>query len=301
MASGSALDDDSFNGMTVSGLRRLQQKFDLHIEVRAGGFAFADQAKQLQSLLDSNAHVIVINSSKNIDEILGFAGHHPEIRFIINDASVRGYDNVSSIAYGQGMGSCLVGALCAWQTKTGKVGFIGGNENSVIQDFLSGFRAGVELSGKDVSVEVKFIRCGSAVEGFEDPQQASLLARRMYASGVDIIYAVAGLSGNGVIQAARKTGNYVVGVDSNQDHMAKGTILTSMMKRLDVAVYNEVLSVLEGRFVPGPKNYDLSNDGVCLTDMKYSRHLISKEVLHKLDGLKEKLVSGTVRLDFPVK
>ncbi len=186
------------------------------------------------------------------------------------------------------MGSYLVGALCGWQSKTGRVGFIGGNQLPVIMDFLCGFKEGLKASNNNVQLEVMFVRNGNSREGFEDPRQANLLAKRMYASGVDIIYAVAGLSGNGIIQAARTSGNFVVGVDSDQDHMAKGTILTSMMKRLDVAVYNEVLSILNGEFVPGSKVYSLSNDGVGLTEMKYSRHLIAEDLLERLDDLQKK-------------
>ncbi len=301
IASGSAVDDDSFNGMTVSGLRKLQRRFDLKIEVRSGGYSYDTFEKQVQDLVAGNAKIIVINSSNNHERILNYISRYPKIHFIMNDARISGYDNISSIAYGQRMGSCLVGALCAWQTKTGKVGFIGGNEHPVIKDFLCGFREGVRLAGKDVEIDVQYIRGGVTEQGFEDPRQANAIALQMYSSGVDIIYSVAGLSGNGVIQAARKTGNYVVGVDSDQDHMAKGTILTSMMKRLDVAVYNEVLSVLEGHFVPGTKEYNLSNGGVGLTEMKYTKQLISEEVLNRLSDLKEQLADGTVKLNCSVK
>lgn len=297
IANGFALDDDSFNGMTIAGLRRLQNKYDLKIKARSGGSSYENFEKQMQLLLDGGVRILVVNSSTNHAKILKFFSRHPEVRFIMNDACITGYDNVSSISYDQCSGSFLVGALCAWQSKTGKVGFIGGNQSPVIQDFLSGFRQGVVFAANGVDLAVDFIRCGSSVEGFEDPRQANLLAKRMYASGVDIIYAAAGLSGNGIIQAARKSGNWVVGVDSDQDYMAKGTILTSMMKRLDVAVYNEVLSAIEGRFVPGVKKYDLSNGGVGLTEMKYTRHLISDEVLSRLEDLKKKISVGAIRLN----
>ncbi|CCO23686.1 BMP family lipoprotein [Maridesulfovibrio hydrothermalis] len=296
MASGTALDDDSFNGMTVAGLRKLQKEHDLKVEVHEGGFSSETILEGLNHLVERNSDIIVINTSTNYDVVLTFIKKHPELFFIINDIGVDGYPNVSSIVFGQRMGSYLVGALCGWQTATGKVGFIGGNENPVIMDFLCGFKQGLKASGRDIDLDVKFVRSGSSEKGFEDPRQANVLARCMYESGVDIIYAVAGLSGNGIIDAAAKTGNFVVGVDSDQDYMAKGTVLTSMMKRLDVAVYKEVLSVLNGEFVPGIKVYDLSNGGVGLTDMKYSRHLISEEILKNLKKLKDRLASGEIDL-----
>lgn len=301
IASGKIVDDDSFNWMTVTGLNRLKRKFDIKVEVRHGGFSYDEFKKETDSLLADNATIVIINSSNNHQKIAEYISNHPEVIFIMNDARIDGYKNLSSISYGQCMGSCLVGALCAWQTQTGKVGFIGGNEHHVIKDFLDGFRQGVQLSGRDVDIVVQFIRKGVSAKGYEDPKQANMIARGMYASGVDIIYSVAGLSGNGVIQAASKTGNYVVGVDSDQDFMAKGTVLTSMMKRLDVAVYNEVLSVLEGRFSPGIKEYDLSNNGVGLTEMKYTEHLISSDVKRRLSELKEQLATGAIRLDCKAK
>ncbi|WP_320171005.1 BMP family ABC transporter substrate-binding protein [Maridesulfovibrio sp.] len=301
VASGSAIDDDSFNSMTVAGLRKLEKNNHVRIEVRQGGFSLEEHKKQIKSLLDCGAQVIVINFSSDLDKLLEFISQYPEIPFIINDARVSGYANVSSTVYNQRMGSCLVGALCAWQTATDRIGFIGANEMPIIKDFLCGFKEGIRLSDRDVQIETAFVRRGNNWEGFEDPEQASVIAARMYNSGVDIIYAVAGLSGNGVIAAARKSGNYVIGVDSDQDGIAKGTVLTSMMKRLDVAVYNEVLSVLEGRFIPGPKEYNISNNGIGLTEMKYSKDLIAEDVLQKLAELKEKLSKGLIRLDCPDK
>ncbi|SDL47412.1 basic membrane protein A [Maridesulfovibrio ferrireducens] len=294
---GSALDDDSFNCMTVVGLRRLQSDYDVKVQVRCGGFTAQSFAKGLNSLLDKEIKIIVINASTHRDLIVAAVKTHSDVIFILNGVAVTGYPNVSSLHFGQRMGSCLVGALCAWQSKTGKIGFIGGNESPVILEFLCGFKQGVKLAGEKVDVDVKFVRKGLSVTGFEDPHHGNELAKAMYASGVDIIYSVAGLSGNGIIYAAQESGNYVVGVDSNQDYMAKGNVLTSMMKLLDVAVYQEVVSVLKRKFTPGVKEYDLLNGGVALTDMKFSRHLISKKIRDELKIMEQDLVSGKIVFD----
>ncbi|WP_027721304.1 BMP family lipoprotein [Maridesulfovibrio zosterae] len=301
LVGGLTLDDDSFNGITISGLRRLQNERHLNVVVCTTGEERKDVPEKINSLLLKGCGIIVINSSANHDLILEFIKKHPEVYFIINDAKIDGYKNVSSIYFGQFSGSCLVGALCGWQTKTGRVGFIGGNEHYVIKDFLNGFKYGVKLSGNDVEIDVKYVWNGNLEKGYEDPKKANIIAKQMYTDGADIIYAVAGLSGNGVIQAARNSGNYVVGVDSDQDDMAKGFVLTSMMKRLDLAVYQEVLSILDGNFVPGIKMYDLSNGGVALSEMKYTRHLISSDVLDKIEDLRVKLISGEIHPDCSVK
>ena len=295
--SGEIINDSSFNEMAVAGLRKLQKEQPVEILVRRGGFTAEATSAAIESLLSEGVSIIVVNGTPVGNRFGAIALDHTDVLFILNDSKIDGYPNIISIDYAQGMGSCLVGALCAWQSKTGKIGFIGGNELPVIKEFLNGFRTGVEYSGRDVDIEVQFVRKGYSEKGFEDPQQANLLASRMYASGVDIIYAVAGLSGNGVIQAAHQSGNLVVGVDSDQDHMAKGTVLTSMMKRLDVAVYKEALAALNGTYVPGHRVYGLANNGVGLTGMKYCKHLVAPGVLEKLDELKEKLISGKIKLN----
>ncbi|MFW5499737.1 MULTISPECIES: BMP family lipoprotein [unclassified Maridesulfovibrio] len=297
VASGDTINDNSFNEMVACGLRRLQKDRHVELVVLRGGFTLESVTHAVKSTIGEGAGIVVVNSMPAGNRFGEIALDHPEVVFIFNDSNIDGYPNIISVDYAHASGSCLVGALCAWQTKTGKIGFIGGNELPVIMDFLKGFRRGVELSGKDVEVDVKFVRRGNSEKGFEDPQQANALALKMYGAGTDIIYAVAGLSGNGIIQAARETGNLVVGVDSDQDHLAKGTVLTSMMKRLDVAVYKECLAVLNGNFTPGCKAYGLADGGVGLTEMKYSKHLISNDVLRRLDSLRKGLISGKIKVE----
>lgn len=301
VASGGTINDSSFNQMAASGLHRLQKEYQVSLVVRRGGFSAESVTEAVYSILGEGVNILVINRMPVGNRFGAIALDHPDVVFIFNDSDLEGYPNVISIDYAQDMGSCLVGALCAWQTKTGRIGFIGANESPVIKTFLNGFRNGVRLSGKDVEVNVNFVHSGISEKGFEDPQQANALALQMYGAGVDIIYAVAGLSGNGIIQAARKTGNLVVGVDSDQDHMAKGTVLTSMMKRLDIAIYKECLSVLEGVYVPGRKKYGLADGGVGLTEMKYSKHLVSPVVLKKIDEIRQDLSSGKIKLKPPVE
>ncbi len=299
--SGETINDNSFNEMVVVGLRKLQKERQIKVLPRKGGFSLDATVKAIESLLDEEVRVIVVNGVPVGNRFGEFALDHTDTTFILNDAKIDGYPNIISIDYAHGMGSCLVGALCAWQTKTGKVGFLGANQMPVVKEFLAGFRQGVEYSGRDVEIVEKYVRTDVSSKGFEDPELANSIAVGMYSGGVDIIYAVAGLSGNGVIQAAHSTGNLVVGVDSDQDHMAKGSVLTSMVKRMDIAVYEEGLAVLDGNYVSGCKSYHLSNNGVGLSDMKYSRHLILPGVLKKLDELKLKLVSGKVKLNSSVE
>ncbi|WP_320006078.1 BMP family lipoprotein [Maridesulfovibrio sp.] len=299
--SGDTINDNSFNEMVATGLRKLQKEQHVRVLPRRGGFSMEETVGAIESLLAEGVRVILVNGVPYGNRLGVFALDHADTTFIINDAKIEGYPNIISIDYAHGMGSCLVGALCAWQTKTGKIGFLGANEMPVVKEFLTGFRKGVEYSGQDVEILVRYIRPGVSLKGFEDPKQAYTMAMNMYADGVDIIYSVAGLSGNGAIQAAHRTGNLVVGVDSDQDYMAKGSVLTSMIKRMDIAVYKEVLAIVNGTSAPGCKTYHLANDGVGLSDMTYTRHLLKPGVLKKLGELKAKLISGEVKPDASVK
>lgn len=297
IASGSVFDDDSFNSMTKVGLRRLQNDYGIEAEIRGGGFTSESFSKELNLLFDEKIKIVVVNTQGYLEIITEAIKSHPDVVFILNEIIVDDYPNVSSIYFEQKAGSCLVGALCGWQSKTGKIGFVGANESPSILDFLCGFKQGVRFSGKKCDITVRFIRSGMSAKGFEDPHRGNELAKEMFSSGVDIIYSVAGLSGNGIIYAAQKSGKYVVGVDSDQDYIAKGTVLTSMIKRLDLAVYHEVESVLNGKFKPGVKVYGLKNGGVDLSEMKYTRHLISGEIIDRLEILKQLLKSGNVTSD----
>ena len=291
---GSTLDDDSFNSITIVGLRRLQKDYGIEKEICCGGFTAETFSNELNSLLAKKVNIVVVNTTIHRDILVAAIKDHPDVFFILNEVIVNGYPNVSSIRFNQKEGSCLVGALCAWQSKTGKIGFIGGNESPAILDFLCGFKQGVRLTRKKCEIDIRFIRSGVSIDGFEDPQRGNELAREMYDSGVDIIYSVAGLSGNGIIYAAQQSGKYVVGVDSDQDYIAKGTVLTSMMKRLDLAVYHEIESILLGKFKPGVKEYDLQNGGVALSNMNYTKDLISGKIRDKLKDMEQLLKSGKI-------
>ena len=122
------------------------------------------------------------------------------------------------------------------------------------------------------------------------------MALAQYAGGADIIFAAAGLTGNGVLHAAKRAGKFAIGVDSDQDHLARGHVLTSMMKRLDIATFNEVDGIFRGRFIPGVRRYGLRERGVGLSAMKYTRHLIPDRVMAKLGEVEEKIIAGEIRV-----
>ncbi len=181
-------------------------------------------------------------------------------------------------------------------TRTGHIGFIGAIDIPVVRAFEVGFREGIEHVSPETPVTTNYISSLPDYSGFNDPQNAFALAKKQYNDGVDVIFAVAGMSGNGVIRAANVSGKFVIGVDSDQDHMAKGSILTSVMKRLDIAVFLEVTNILTHNFTPGTTWYGLQNNGVSLTTMKYTRDIIPIKTRNTLKSIEKLIISGTINV-----
>ncbi len=222
---------------------------------------------------------------------------HPNVKWIVEDTDANlGMPNVVSVLFGQHEGSFLVGALAGAMTKSNKVGFIGGVNIPVIDSFKVGFQEGVKYTNSGATVETTYLSMLPKFTGFGDPKGAFKKSTEWYGSGVDIIYSAAGASGNGVIRAAKKSKKFAIGVDSDQDKMAKGRILTSMMKRLDNATYNEIKKIKEGKFKPGVAYYGLKEGGVSLTEMKYTKNLISGDILSKIRDIEEKIKSGEIKV-----
>ena len=288
------LGDESYNDMTLSGLVEAKRKL---------GFAFkhvvcdetpAGIREALDSLIAQNADVIVMNRMAYPEIVYDYTRRNPDMYFIVNDMPWVGHPNMVCMGYAHHEGAFLVGALAGWMTEAGKVGFVGGNDLPVIRSFRYAYREGVQYADAKVSVFEELVAEGRDTSGFDNPKKGFELAAALYKKDVDIIFAAAGLSGNGVIAAAKIHGKYAIGVDTDQDHMAKGHVLTSMMKRLDKATYNEVTAVLEGRFEPGVKYYGLKEGGVGLSSMKYTKHLIPASVIDRLEETKQRIIEGKI-------
>lgn len=194
------------------------------------------------------------------------AKRFPNVDFAVVDYSApkekkKIPSNLRGLSFKEQQGSFLVGALAAMKTKTGKVGFIGGMESPLIRKFEAGFRSGAWYVNPDLKIITKYV--GTTGKAFANPAKGKSIAKSMYSSNVDVIYHAAGLSGAGVIDAAEETGNYAIGVDSDQDYMAPGHVLTSMVKRVDVAVYKTIMDEVNGEFKGGMnKKFGLAENGV---------------------------------------
>lgn len=290
----SGLGDESFNDMTYAGLKRVQQEQNLKLIFEDSKKSDEAFKQSMQRLLEKGAQIIVANGFYLKDLVAEVAPQYPDRFFILQDAVLPELPNVASILYSVHEGSFLAGAMAGLMTKSGRVGFLGGVDIPIMHVFRQGYAEGVQYVTPKVQVVSEFVSKAPDFSGFKDPGKGYEMAKKQYLTGVDIIFAAAGLTGNGVIQAARKKGTYVIGVDSDQDHLAKGTILTSMMKRLDVATYKEVSEIIAGNFEPGVKIYGLKEQGVGLTPLTYTKDIIPQEVIERLSELEQLIKKGKI-------
>ncbi|BDQ34185.1 BMP family lipoprotein [Pseudodesulfovibrio portus] len=291
----SGLGDLSFNDMAYGGIRRAQQEYNFKLIILKPDKSGVTTPEGVLSVV-GQSDIIVLLGAQHEQQTRQAALANPEKKFIYIELPVEGAPNISSVMFNQNEGSFLAGALAALVSKTGKIGFVGGTREPPVMAFEQGYREGAAYADPDVEVLAEYISPAGDFSGFGDPEKGHDITMKQYDQGADIVFAVAGLSGNGVIEAARRSGKFAIGVDSDQDSLAKGSVLTSMMKRLDVAAYAELKAALENRFTPGVTRYGLANDGVALTEMKYTRHLIPADVFDKIEDITRKIVSGKLKV-----
>jgi basic membrane protein A len=285
-------DDKSFNSSAFEGATKAKK--DLGIELK---YVEAMDINALESLLRSF-------SSKEYDLIIGIgfgqadamkkiAAQFPQRKFAIVDAEVEA-PNVRSLVFEEQEGSYIVGAIAGMKSKTGKVGFIGGMDIPMIRRFEMGFSAGLKKMNPKAKLVSNFI--GITGDAWNNPAKAKELALSQYNSGIDIVFVAAGASGAGVFDAAEETNKLAIGVDSNQDWVKPGFILTSMLKRVDVAVYDTIKEAQQGHFAGGIFHYGLKNHGVDYSLDSYNAKLLDPETLKKEENLKTQIIAGKIHV-----
>lgn len=227
------------------------------------------------------------------------AAAYPKTDWVLVNAEAKG-GNVASVLFQEQEGSYLAGALAALQTTNTKdpkinpqkvIGVIGGTQSTGIDKFIVGYIQGAH----DIDPTVKVLTAYS--NSFADPTKGQQLAQSMFGQGADIVYAVAGGTGAGVIQAAKDAKHYAIGVDADQDGVAPGYVLTTMLKKTDVAMKTVLDDYAHGRF-PGGKtlNLGLKENGVGLSDFKYTKQAIGQTAIDKINGLEQQIIAGKIKV-----
>ncbi|NDH63346.1 MAG: BMP family ABC transporter substrate-binding protein [Alphaproteobacteria bacterium] len=219
------------------------------------------------------------------------AKEFPRTRFTIID-SVVNLPNVQSVVFKEQEGSFLVGVLAALASKSGKIGFVGGMDIPLVRRFQCGFEQGIKFANP--SAELITNMTGTTPAAWNDPGRGAELAKGQFDRGVDVVYAAAGSTGIGILQAAKDRGRLGIGVDSNQNHLHPGTMLTSMLKRVDLATYNSFKAAQAGTWKGGVQVLGLKDGGVDWALDKDNEKLITPEMKAKVDAAKADIVSGKI-------
>ncbi len=286
------LGDKSFNDSAYEGLTRAATELGIE-PVYGQPEQMSEDEKYLRQYAEQGMDLVIGVGFLMKDALEKVSGQFPDTRFAIIDAVVDA-PNVASLVFREHEGSFLVGAIAGLMTKTGKVGFVGGMDIPLIHKFEVGYREGAEYVKPGCDVLVAY--AGSGPEAFHDPVKGKSLALSQFDRGADIIFQAAGSTGNGVIDAAKERGLFAIGVDANQNYMAPGHVLTSMVKRVDVSVYSIIKDVVSGTFKGGPHVYGLDVDGVGYALDEYNKDLIPPETLERVEQIKRDIISGGIQV-----
>ncbi|GLZ03997.1 BMP family ABC transporter substrate-binding protein [Actinomadura sp. NBRC 104412] len=264
--------DQSFNDSAAAGLDRVKKDLNITTEEISAkpDEPDADKESRLRLLANRGYNPVIGVGFAYTNSIIKVAKDFPNTKFLVVDADqckVEG-NNVMGACFSEEQGSYLVGAAAALKSKTGTIGFIGGVNVPLIHKFQAGYEAGAKAARPDIKiVPAKYLTQPPNFDGFKNPALGNEAAKGQLDAGADVIYHAAGGAGIGVIKTVGAAGKWAIGVDSDQYNQpavadVKDHILTSMVKRVDVAVFDFVNSVANNTFKPGTKKYDLTNDGV---------------------------------------
>lgn len=282
--------DRSFNQASYEGAERFKAETGIEYhEFELQSDAQREQA--LRRFAEQGYNPVVVAGFSNESAMKAVAPDYPDTHFVIIDAVVD-LPNVRSVVFKEEEGSYIVGLLAAMASKTGEVGFVGGMDIPLIQKFACGYVQGVKATNPDATVFQAMT--GTTGAAWNDPVRGGELAKSQIDQGADVIYHAAGGTGIGVLQAAADAGVLGIGVDSNQNYLHPGHVLTSMLKRVDVATYTAMLDANNGTWTPGVQVLGLAQDGVGYAQDESNVELLSDEMVAAAEAAKAKIISGEI-------
>jgi len=282
--------DKSFNEAAFNGAERFKADSGIQYrEFEVTNPAMREQA--LRNMARRGAQVVVAMGFAQAAAVETVAQEFPETRFTLIDMVVD-LPNVQSVIFKEHEGSFLVGMAAAMASRTGKVGFVGGMDIPLIRKFALGYVEGARHVDPDIEIFQNMT--GTTPAAWNDPTRGGELARSQFDRGADVVYAAAGGTGIGVYQAAKDAGKLAIGVDSNQNYLHPGTMLTSMIKRVDVAVYESFKAAQEGTWQGGIQVLGLAEDGVGWALDEHNRSLVPAEMEAAVEQARRDIIAGTI-------
>lgn len=283
--------DKSFNESMFNGA----EKFKAETGVAYGEFEIANEAQREQAIrnfADQGFSPIIAAGFAQAAAVEKVAKEYPELKFAIIDMVVD-LPNVESIVFKEHEGSYLVGMLAGMSTKSGTVSFVGGMDIPLIRKFACGYVQGVKAAKSDAKVIQNMT--GDTGAAWNDPVKGGEITKGQISQGSDVVYAAAGATGLGVLKAASEAKILSIGVDANQNYLYPGQVLSSMMKRVDVAVYNVMKNGADS-FEPGIKALGLAEDGVGYALDDNNKDLVSADMQAKVEAAKADIIAGKIQV-----
>ncbi len=284
--------DKSFNEAAYNGAERFKEESGVeYLEFEVTNESQRDQA--LRRMARRGATIVVAVGFSYATPLETIAAEFPDTQFTIIDSVVE-QPNVQSVVFKEHEGSFLVGMAAALKSETGKVGFVGGMDIPLIRNFAHGYEQGVKYADPDAEVFVNMT--GTTPAAWNDPAKGAELAQSQFDRGADVVYAAAGGTGLGVLQTAADSGKFSIGVDSNQNYLHPGSVLTSMLKRVDVAVYSAFKGAQDGSWQAGTQNLGLAEEGVGYAVDENNEALITEDMTAALEDARAKIIAGELEV-----
>lgn len=296
------LGDQSFNDSANVGLKRAKKEFNADTEYLESG-STTDYVDNLTQLADNGFNPVFAIGFLMTDAVNEVSQQYPDTNFAIVDSVAEG-DNVASLVFREQEGSYLAGVVAGLMTQEDTeftssdekiVGFLGGQESDLIGKFQAGYEAGVKSVCSDCEVLVQY--AGSSPEAFNDPARGKEISLSQHQNGADIIYHASGATGNGLFEAAREQDFFAIGVDSDQAKLVPDApILTSMVKRVDNAVYDTIKAANDDNFKAGVQEFGLEDGGVSLAPFGRFDDQVPQNVKDEVDSAREGIINGDVKV-----
>ena len=290
-------DDKSFNQLAYEGFSRAQK--ELNVSKESKYVTVRDDANSInfiRSFSSGECGLIIAVGFNNAENVGKIAKKYPKQKYVLVDSSID-EPNIRSISFQEHEGSFLVGAIAAMKSKTNQIGFIGGMEIPLIKRFYYGFEAGAKFINPKIKVTETFV--GITSSAWNNPTKAKEIALAMYNKGVDVIFVAAGASSLGafdaVEEANKKLSNkFIIGVDSNQNHLAPGLVLTSMEKKVDSKVFESIKDYTENKLSTGVIRYGFSEGGIDWSFDNNNRKLFKDNEIKGINKIKKEIIEKKI-------
>lgn len=283
--------DKAFNDAAWEGVKLAKKNLGVEI-IEIEPRNLSDAQEKVANIAKEGVPLIVAIGFPYVDLVKDLSKQFPKIHFAMIDGVLSG-KNVANYIFREHEGSFLAGYIAGKFSKSNSLGFVGGMPIPPVKRFLAGYKQGVKAAKPNVKILIEYVSEHDTT-AWNNPTKAKAIAREQYSKGADVIYAVAGGSGTGVLEAAKEAKKYAIGVDINQNAFAPGYVITSMLKRVDQAVLRAISDQKTGKFKSGIYELGIKDLGVDLAIDEHSKKLIKPAILDDIEDLKKKIAAGSI-------